>query len=149
MCFVNRRHLSCCRSCRLSSQHCPLTGKLLLWSLPRAPNGEQRHHLDRKLKRNNTTSIDQLTVVVPKIVIVVFRQHNFLFGKATVQPIMSLCYTRDVFQTDGNRVSAATVASTAIAAAQWAVTQVTLLCLYVCMSTLYCPLYVFRLGLIV
>uniref|UniRef100_A0A671US86 RNA binding motif protein 10 n=1 Tax=Sparus aurata TaxID=8175 RepID=A0A671US86_SPAAU len=32
---------------------------------------------------------------------------------------------RDVFLTDGNRVSAATVASTAIAAAQWAVTQVT------------------------
>ncbi|XP_068600493.1 RNA-binding protein 10 [Brachionichthys hirsutus] len=30
---------------------------------------------------------------------------------------------RDVFLTDGNRVSAATVASTAIAAAQWAVTQ--------------------------
>ncbi|KAM9343499.1 RNA-binding protein 10 isoform 2-T2 [Pholidichthys leucotaenia] len=30
---------------------------------------------------------------------------------------------RDVFVTDGNRVSAATVASTAIAAAQWAVTQ--------------------------
>lgn len=30
---------------------------------------------------------------------------------------------RDVFQTDSNRVSAATVASTAIAAAQWAVTQ--------------------------
>uniref|UniRef100_A0A8C4ZCF8 RNA binding motif protein 10 n=1 Tax=Gadus morhua TaxID=8049 RepID=A0A8C4ZCF8_GADMO len=32
---------------------------------------------------------------------------------------------RDVFLTDGSRVSAATVASTAIAAAQWAVTQVT------------------------
>uniref|UniRef100_A0A8C1FTL0 RNA binding motif protein 10 n=1 Tax=Cyprinus carpio carpio TaxID=630221 RepID=A0A8C1FTL0_CYPCA len=31
---------------------------------------------------------------------------------------------RDVFLTDGNRVSVATVASTAIAAAQWAVTQV-------------------------
>lgn len=30
----------------------------------------------------------------------------------------------DVFLTDGSRVSAATVASTAIAAAQWAVTQV-------------------------
>uniref|UniRef100_A0A667WTG1 RNA binding motif protein 10 n=1 Tax=Myripristis murdjan TaxID=586833 RepID=A0A667WTG1_9TELE len=34
---------------------------------------------------------------------------------------------RDVFLTDGSRVSAATVASTAIAAAQWAVTQVTCL----------------------
>uniref|UniRef100_A0A665USB6 RNA binding motif protein 10 n=1 Tax=Echeneis naucrates TaxID=173247 RepID=A0A665USB6_ECHNA len=34
---------------------------------------------------------------------------------------------RDVFLTDGSRVSAATVASTAIAAAQWAVTQVTFL----------------------
>uniref|UniRef100_A0A673ARR1 RNA binding motif protein 10 n=1 Tax=Sphaeramia orbicularis TaxID=375764 RepID=A0A673ARR1_9TELE len=33
----------------------------------------------------------------------------------------------DVFLTDGSRVSAATVASTAIAAAQWAVTQVTTL----------------------
>ncbi|RXM35074.1 RNA-binding protein 10 [Acipenser ruthenus] len=33
---------------------------------------------------------------------------------------------RDVFLTDGSRVSAATVASTAIAAAQWAVTQRTL-----------------------
>ncbi|XP_028266148.1 RNA-binding protein 10 isoform X2 [Parambassis ranga] len=32
---------------------------------------------------------------------------------------------RDVFVTDGSRVSAATVASTAIAAAQWAVTQTT------------------------
>ncbi|XP_044065667.1 RNA-binding protein 10 [Siniperca chuatsi] len=32
---------------------------------------------------------------------------------------------RDVFLTDGSRVSAATVASTAIAAAQWAVTQTT------------------------
>ncbi|XP_018935902.1 RNA-binding protein 10-like isoform X2 [Cyprinus carpio] len=32
---------------------------------------------------------------------------------------------RDVFLTDGNRVSVATVASTAIAAAQWAVTQTT------------------------
>lgn len=35
----------------------------------------------------------------------------------------SLCLS-DVFLTDGNRVSVATVASTAIAAAQWAVTQV-------------------------
>lgn len=35
-----------------------------------------------------------------------------------------------MFQTDSNRVSAATVASTAIAAAQWAVTQVTLLYIY-------------------
>uniref|UniRef100_A0A3P8YXA8 RNA binding motif protein 10 n=1 Tax=Esox lucius TaxID=8010 RepID=A0A3P8YXA8_ESOLU len=34
---------------------------------------------------------------------------------------------RDVFLTDGGRVSAATVASTAIAAAQWAVTQVTVI----------------------
>uniref|UniRef100_A0A3B4ZB67 RNA-binding protein 10-like n=1 Tax=Stegastes partitus TaxID=144197 RepID=A0A3B4ZB67_9TELE len=34
---------------------------------------------------------------------------------------------RDVFVSDGSRVSAATVASTAIAAAQWAVTQVTCL----------------------
>lgn len=40
---------------------------------------------------------------------------------------MPLCHARDVFLTDGNRVSAATVASTAIAAAQWAVTQVTCL----------------------
>lgn len=31
----------------------------------------------------------------------------------------------DVFLTEGSRVTAATVASTAIAAAQWAVTQVT------------------------
>lgn len=37
---------------------------------------------------------------------------------------LSLVYVRDVFVTDGSRVSAATVASTAIAAAQWAVTQV-------------------------
>lgn len=38
---------------------------------------------------------------------------------------LPLFHARDVFLTDGNRVSAATVASTAIAAAQWAVTQVT------------------------
>lgn len=31
----------------------------------------------------------------------------------------------DVFVTEGSRVSAATVASTAIAAAQWAISQVT------------------------
>lgn len=37
---------------------------------------------------------------------------------------MPLFYVSDVFLTDGSRVSAATVASTAIAAAQWAVTQV-------------------------
>ena len=40
---------------------------------------------------------------------------------------MPLLLASDVFLTDGNRVSAATVASTAIAAAQWAVTQVTFL----------------------
>lgn len=40
---------------------------------------------------------------------------------------MSFFYASDVFLTDGSRVSAATVASTAIAAAQWAVTQVTCL----------------------
>ena len=38
-----------------------------------------------------------------------------------------LFHASDVFLTDGSRVSAATVASTAIAAAQWAVTQVTFL----------------------
>lgn len=37
---------------------------------------------------------------------------------------LSLFPVSDVFLTDGSRVSAATVASTAIAAAQWAVTQV-------------------------
>lgn len=37
---------------------------------------------------------------------------------------LCLCLIRDVFLPDINRVSAATVASTAIAAAQWAVTQV-------------------------
>lgn len=48
---------------------------------------------------------------------------------------LHVCYTvlcdfflslslRDVFLADGSRVSVATVASTAIAAAQWAVTQV-------------------------
>lgn len=38
---------------------------------------------------------------------------------------MSVVHTSDVFVADGSRVSAATVASTAIAAAQWAVSQVT------------------------
>lgn len=57
-----------------------------------------------------------------------------LFGKATEQPTVFLCYARDVFQTDGNRVSAATVASTAIAAAQWAVTQVIVLYIYLYIS---------------
>lgn len=37
---------------------------------------------------------------------------------------LRVCHIRDVFLPDSNRVSAATVASTAIAAAQWAVTQV-------------------------
>lgn len=41
-----------------------------------------------------------------------------------IELIVPLVYVRDVFVTDGSRVSAATVASTAIAAAQWAVTQV-------------------------
>lgn len=40
--------------------------------------------------------------------------------------LIKVCFShiRDVFLVDSNRVSAATVASTAIAAAQWAVTQV-------------------------
>lgn len=44
------------------------------------------------------------------------KRHSLLFSIFSVS---------DVFLTDGSRVSAATVASTAIAAAQWAVTQVT------------------------
>lgn len=50
LCFVNRRHLSCSRSCRLSSPLCPLTARLLRWSLPKAPSGKQTHNLRHKLK---------------------------------------------------------------------------------------------------
>lgn len=79
VCFVNRRLLSCCRSCRLSSQRCPSTGKLLLWSLPRALSGKQRHNLDHKLKRNNTTSIEPLALVVPKIEWLLSLDRTFVF----------------------------------------------------------------------
>lgn len=48
--------------------------------------------------------------------------------KKNTEPLcVPLFHASDVFLADGSRVSAATVASTAIAAAQWAVTQVTCL----------------------
>lgn len=43
VCFPNRRHLSCSRSCRLSSQPSLLTGRLLWWSLPKALNGKNSY----------------------------------------------------------------------------------------------------------
>lgn len=46
------------------------------------------------------------------------------FASALETLFVPLCFASDVFMTEGSRVSAATVASTAIAAAQWAVTQV-------------------------
>ena len=50
----------------------------------------------------------------------------FLSLHISLSLFLHLCLSplRDVFLTDGSRVSAATVASTAIAAAQWAVSQV-------------------------
>lgn len=51
------------------------------------------------------------------------------FSRDTPKSIMTLSVAliniSDVFVTEGSRVSAATVASTAIAAAQWAISQVT------------------------
>lgn len=53
------------------------------------------------------------------------------FSQDATKSIMTLSVAliniSDVFVTEGSRVSAATVASTAIAAAQWAISQVTYL----------------------
>lgn len=87
--------------------------RLLWWNLPKAPNGKEIKF---------TLMLHFIFICCWKLVFntscvafkVVFEKYQCLH----------FSHIRDVFLVDSNRVSAATVASTAIAAAQWAVTQV-------------------------
>lgn len=51
-------------------------------------------------------------------------KHKLLTNHMILHVILHLCNFRDLVLPDGNRVSAFSVASTAIAAAQWSSTQV-------------------------
>ncbi|KAF3860511.1 hypothetical protein F7725_000766 [Dissostichus mawsoni] len=91
-------------------------------SLPfqRPPNQGQAHHLNRGfafLQLSTIVEASQLLQILQAL-----QPALSIDGKAIVVEFAKGS-KRDVFLTDGSRVSAATVASTAIAAAQWSVTQ--------------------------